>query len=1196
MAKSRLKKNKSRLLKFGFRSIFKHKVFTILMFILVLLSGTTYTLLDTSNNSFQQSYNEVVETGQLHDYVIKENFKTSATSTPPKIKGVDSPNHFYELTKDNIDKNKRPLGDKELIIKIGVDKHSLTGDYASLDDKLLTKTINFPKGDLDSEWAFIQNEVESYRSSIVYSVERHLANSFVDTVRKNFGNEVLLNNNRSISVAVDKNAFNVVQYNNKTQVNIMHIYDGTDKFTQQLEGPEFTKEINARIRDKGFNPADYEIESLKGFKVSARDATGGEAVSVTDPSSYQAIISPAYANRNDKKSISVEDLNQLIYDNPDLMSNLPKDEKLKEKYAKNLVWVDTTPYFIIGIGTTPDYLYPIIDNEHPVVDASSQAIVYVNQRGYERIYDAFRTNPKEEYISLKFKPGVSESRQNVIISQIEKLAHEGALTLPDGTPITSPDGTPITSPRTGYPSNIRMVTSANDRTDQMLLTQERTIFLQDLQKTIRTISVVTTTLLVIFLASIIMIVFQMIVGIDRKKLATQLALGYSKPKIAFAKALSGLAISIFPFILSYLIGYGLQFLFIQQFDNYWTVPTFGTSFSWLSLVIIVAIPFVVITGLIFLITLFTLRKPLVEMLSSGGIEGSTLLAKIVAKFHILGVKGRYAVALTAKNILKLLLVAAASTVSVGALIIGISSIGKADESYASTVAMNKYEFEVDLYSPTAEGGLYSTVQEEDLSSLYHQPTYDNTGHFTGTPGQAHWHNPSTGDAKLGLASSAGSHLHEASQYLKHKIQTKVLLNQDVGGMNPWDIARRLMPDNQKNKIEANAKYIENQQGVGAWSKLSKTLDERGDNRHIPYVITYGDVIINKSDETYTYMDVTKRDQRYKVIGLKENTQMIDVSESINKLKAFTPTSSTVPILINHYIAEKCDLKEGSNWRLKVNNHYKRNVKGAPDHFINAKVVGIVDGYDDKGIYTLQSYANDALGMPKNDIHSFNGVFTKEKNPAVLGTMPLYSPSGLWLGTDTIVGQWESVLDSMLKDSSVWTHPEVATNTAEFISKYSRTPFVGATSAVLWSEISKYTFKNISELSSFIIMLIEAIAISLSIIFTVVIASLLLMSNRKKIATLWTMGYRKREIGRIFLSTYIFPMIIATVLSLVIGASVLLAMREFIMGFGNILIPFQIVWWSPIVAITVVGLIFFISTIFTIYTQRQSKALESFKGD
>lgn len=1190
MAKSRSKKNKSRLLKFGFRSIFKHKVFTILMFVLVLLSGSTYTLLDTSNNSFQQSYNEVVETGQLHDYVIKENFKTSATSTPPVIKGVDSTNHLYDLTKDNVASNKHLLvGGNEGTVKLKAEQ--LQGDYASLNTNLLTKTITFPNynsSDFTKEWSFIQNEIENYRSAIVYSVEKGLANTFVDTVRNNFGKEVLLNNNRSISVAVDKSAFNVVQYNNDTQVNIMHIYDGTDKFTKQLTDQELTDEVNARIRDKGFNPADYDLESLKGFKVSARDATGGEAVSVTDPSSYQAIISPAYANRNDKKSISVEDLSKLIYDQPDLMSNLPKDEKLKEKYARNLVWVDTTPYFIIGIGTTPDYLYPIIDNEHPVVDASSQAIVYVNQRGYERIYDAFRTNPKEEYISLKFKPGVSESRQHVIISQIEELSHKGTLTLPDGKIITSP--------RTGYPSNIRMVTSANDRTDQMLLTQERTIFLQDLQKTIRTISVVTTTLLVIFLASIIMIVFQMIVGIDRKKLATQLALGYSKPKIAFAKALSGLAISIFPFILSYLIGYGLQFLFIQQFDNYWTVPTFGTSFSWLSLVIIVVIPFIVITGLIFLITLFTLRKPLVDMLSSGGIEGSTLLAKIVAKFQIIGVKGRYAVALTAKNILKLLLVAAASTVSVGALIIGISSIGKADESYVSTVAMNKYEFEVDLYSPTAEGGLYSTVQEEDLATLYHQPTYDNTGHFTGTPGQAHWHNPSLGDAKLGLATSAGSHLQEASQYLKHKIQTKVLLNQDVGGMNPWDIARRLMPDNQKNKIEANAKYIENQQGVGAWSKLSKTLDERGDDRHIPYVITYGDVVINRSDETYTYIDVTRQDQRYKVIGLKENTQMINVNGSINKLKAFTPTSSTVPILINHYIAEKCDLKEGSNWRLKVNNHYRRNVKGAPDHFINAKVVGIVDGYDDKGIYTLQSYANGALGMPKNDIHSFNGVFTKEKNPAVLGTMPLYSPSGLWLGTDTIVGQWESVLDSMLKDSSVWTHPEVATNTAEFISKYSRTPFVGATSAVLWSEISKYTFKNISELSSFIIMLIEAIAISLSIIFTVVIASLLLMSNRKKIATLWTMGYRKREIGRIFLSTYIFPMIIATVLSLVLGASVLLAMREFIMGFGNILIPFQIVWWSPIVAVMVVGLIFFISTIFTIYTQRQSKALESFKGD
>jgi len=70
--------------------------------------------------------------------------------------------------------------------------------------------------------------------------------------------------------------------------------------------------------------------------------------------------------------------------------------------------------------------------------------------------------------------------------------------------------------------------------------------------------------------------------------------------------------------------------------------------------------------------------------------------------------------LTAKNIFKLLLVSVASIISVVSLTVGISSIGKTEKAYNATVAMNKYEFAVDLYTPTAQGGSYDQIYAEDL--------------------------------------------------------------------------------------------------------------------------------------------------------------------------------------------------------------------------------------------------------------------------------------------------------------------------------------------------------------------------------------------------------------------------------------------------------------------------------------------------
>ena len=1207
MEQQKPRRERSRLLKSGLKSVWKHKLFTILMAVLIFLSGTTYTLLNSAQRSFTSSYNNVVNNGMMHEYVVKENFKADSTSTIKE--------KFASGNKDINKANAEAIAGTTNSIDV---LYTLTGDYAKqvksgTSTTTITKTIDFTltaDGNFDKEWEQISKQIDDYKSYLIYSTEKGLTDLFISDLRKDYKDELIVGDTKSLSVSFDQKAFNIVRYKNDTEVNKMYIYDGTEQFTTPLTDAQMERYLKQRLLDDGIDPATVTIDNTKGFKVFAKDSTGG-SISVIDPSSYQAIISPAYANSNGKHSISPEKLTNLFNAHPDALKSWTSESQPVPTVLKDagidkshVVWIDQTPFIIIGIGTTPDYLYPIVDQQHPVVNVKDQGILFVNNRGYERIFDGFRTNPREDYISLRFKPGVSESRKTQILKQIETKAHS----------------------KSGYPNTIKMVTSAFDKNDQLLLTQERVVFLQDLKKTIGSVSIATTTLLVVFVAAIVILVFQLLITIDRKILATQLALGYSKVRIAASKAVAALIIGIAPIFFGYLLGYGLQFWFIGHFDNYWTVPAFGTSFSWLSLLIILVLPVLGIWLLIFLVTLWVLQKPITSQLSAGGIVGSILLAKMVSSFKIVGVKGRYSVGLFAKNMFKLFLVAIASTISVGAITIGISSIGKSQQAYNATVKMNNYEFAVDLYSPTAQGGLYSVIKKDDLAPTgtppYSPPavlaggTYDGTGAYnTGVQAdQAHWHIPSFGDGVYGMAAAAKTHLSGASTYLKHMLQTKLFLDTDLG-MNPWEIAEKLMPDNQKNTALNNEKELQKLAidmgedikplATGAtdaekkalvqrkWNVISKAISSN--DGKMPYIISYGDVITDSSDETYTYLDTRINGESFKVFGVKDNTKMVNLGSDINKLKSYT--GADIPILINHYISEKLNLDEGSTIDLSILNGYHRKENGKETIAQKARVVGITDGYDNKGLYTLQSKANEILGMNKNN--GFNGIFTKSKNPAILQTLPLYSASGLWLGTDTIVGDWEAVLTDMLADANIWSpndQANVASTASEFISKFSRTPFVGATSSVLWNEISKYTFRNISELSSFIINMIEIIAISLSVIFTVMIASLLLISNRKKIATLWTIGYRKREITRIFLTTYIIPMLLAIIIAIPVAISILFAMKVFIMNFGDILIPFQLVWYAPIVATLLVGTIFTLATVGTIMTQKQSKALAAFKGD
>ena len=67
------------LFKQAIKSLFANKIFTSIMILIVFISGGTYTLFQSTSNSFNASYNKVIKNGNLHDAIVKENYSISGT-------------------------------------------------------------------------------------------------------------------------------------------------------------------------------------------------------------------------------------------------------------------------------------------------------------------------------------------------------------------------------------------------------------------------------------------------------------------------------------------------------------------------------------------------------------------------------------------------------------------------------------------------------------------------------------------------------------------------------------------------------------------------------------------------------------------------------------------------------------------------------------------------------------------------------------------------------------------------------------------------------------------------------------------------------------------------------------------------------------------------------------------------------------
>ena len=708
-----------------------------------------------------------------------------------------------------------------------------------------------------------QNFIIIHKAHAFSTIKNRLSEDFQTWIKKSYGNKLDFAKIESSSANAGGKYMKVVS-NDSPNVDNLLIYDG-EKYSSSdpLKLKQKAVAEFAKLQNSGYGSHPH-YDASSSWKVEVRFNHGmvPKSFIVADPSSFEGVVSPTYANKNNIKPIEniaifrgeLEKATlKLSFPNDKAYANYPSINDLKKKYSKSLISLGNTVFFATGIGLSPDFSYPIISSKKVIVDPKNDVVIWANPAGLSRFQEDFASSQQEEnYLGLRFKDGVSESDRESIVQAIESEARK----------------------RMAWPQNVRIISKYNDTSEKVIMAPARISFLEKINSSVGKIMAILITSLLLLTALIVVISQRKIINSQKKTIAIINANGYSRRMIAGSFILPSLIVTAGASLTGYLLGLAFQPLVANIFSSLWTLPLENAHFSWISLLLVVLIPMALIPLLVFLISLFETRGNVLNNISGGKRNfASGISASILSKISWFGIKTKLSMSILINNIGKTFVIILVSAVSIAAMSTTFVMAGKFNYAVENTQHVNNYEFAIDLASPTKEGGQYIPTVFEDPKSQVNinkwngRPTrywsgmykdaQDTTGildpnklgystaRMNGIPADFYGVHNKTGGA---IQTAPGSYmktfthvpagwdgiiasgakamvywkqtgrLPEASFYLRNRVQNKVLLNAAMGNgivsvypgdpeqTIPWEINKMLMPLNQR--VAAEESYYD----------------------------------------------------------------------------------------------------------------------------------------------------------------------------------------------------------------------------------------------------------------------------------------------------------------------------------------------------------------------------------------------------
>ncbi|MCV3743706.1 ABC transporter permease [Ureaplasma sp. ES3154-GEN] len=570
--------------------------------------------------------------------------------------------------------------------------------------------------------------------------------------------------------------------------------------------------------------------AIKAHRMSFSFTPAGVPVSAyfDAQSSYYAITTPSFINKHHKKIYDVQEYKKRIKDVKTQAEFQNYFASISDEYK---IYVDTTPYLIISSSLTPNYMFPIISFESPIPNPEKEGLVYVSADGYERTFDAFRSNPVENNLYIQLKPMNSISRKQ-LKQTVKKFVDDLNQWI-------------VANEVMAWPSNIDAVFLADDTNNKITPAPLRLVFVQKITTTIKTFSSLITILILALSIFVIVIIVNRFISQNKINIGNLMANGVNRWKII----LTFLTIGILPCLLmgvsAFIAAYFTQPAAISLLKDYWMVPTELVSFNFGELIVVIVIPFLIFAGIVSLMLWKLTNKNATDLMK--GLESNKVswFVRLLTRKPAANNMGfaRYAFVLSFSSLSRVLLLSIMIMFSFGLILFVTNTRSKILDSMDTTVASKKYRFAIELSTPTIQSGQYHSVSSGHLGSNLYSLVDQNNLH------QNYEVSDYFDDIKA--SSILGNYLNlklfgEKDDlrtkydlgYLRNVFQIKQFLDFNFGlanqVTNPWEITRSLIPENSLYMINREyalwSKTIINDHSVLSDSLVSSNQNQEEKNR------------------------------------------------------------------------------------------------------------------------------------------------------------------------------------------------------------------------------------------------------------------------------------------------------------------------------------------------------------------------------
>lgn len=503
----------------------------------------------------------------------------------------------------------------------------------------------------------------------------------------------------------------------------------------------------------------------------------------TDPTSYAAIVSPTWLEKNNKSIFPKEEWVKFVNRSKDGVAFETIIKDIPDKYKIN---ISSTSYLILSTGITPDFMYPVISFENMIPNPVNQAIVYVGDTGYERCFEAYQNNPQEKMLLGKYVG--NNSLYGFINDLNSKIVKQNFMSWPQGTDAVY-----------SYDSKNNKITPATLRVS----------FTSSLITTINAFSIAISAFIGLIALFVVTILIRQFVVKNRSTLGIMNANGYSKTKVIYALSTLGLIPAFIGGLVGYMVGFFTNTYALGLFKSYWLLPLNKGMFNIPFFFISILIPIILFIGITLLIGAISLRGSATTLLSKTQTIKVGIIAKVVnKKITKTPIMLRFRTSIVFSTFYRLLVLSFMTSLVVVSAEFMASSLNSFSTTDKISARETDYKFSVDLFTPTNEGGEYYGLKYNDLGKPFLNPN-GSQGLDTGSYSSIFKNNPYMREYSNLHYPGIDDNSQQFSEldYLKFKTQVRELINFKIVSTNPWEFAQNMMPPNTSNQAINSTKTI-----------------------------------------------------------------------------------------------------------------------------------------------------------------------------------------------------------------------------------------------------------------------------------------------------------------------------------------------------------------------------------------------------